>query len=149
MSSRSLLPRASVLAGSISFFSASLLAGGALAQVRDDDALHITSVEFGGWAETVAALQADLHAEGTSVHVQADVYDNLVLGSTPTGMDLSGIYTDTNPPPLGAFSEGQDPATQGINSDRDAIRIKRAWAEVEVDDGVSAHGRCSVQNWSC
>src|SRR5262249_54095918 len=33
--------------------------------------------------------------ERTSVHVQADVLDNLVLGSTPTGQDLS---KGTNPP---------------------------------------------------
>ncbi len=83
--------------------------------------------------------------EGTSVHVQADVYDNIVLGSTPTGMDLAGIYSNTILPPLGAFTEGQDPATQGINSDRDAIRIKRAWAEVAVPLGILKFGRMPDQ----
>lgn len=83
--------------------------------------------------------------EGTSVHIQADVYDNLVLGSTPAGQDLSGMYSDTNPPPLGAFgyagNEGQWPMTRGYNSDRDALTVKRAWAEVAVPLGILKFGR--------
>lgn len=79
--------------------------------------------------------------EGTSVHVQADVYDNLILGSTPTGLDLGAGYNDTNPPPLGAFSESQDPPVRGVNSDRDAISVKRAWAEVAVPLGILKFGR--------
>ncbi|HTL34905.1 MAG TPA: TIGR04551 family protein [Kofleriaceae bacterium] len=79
--------------------------------------------------------------EGTSVHVQADVYDNLVLGSTPTGMDFSSGYSSTNLPPVGAFTEGQDPAVRGVNSDRDAITVKRAWAEVAVPLGLLKFGR--------
>jgi uncharacterized protein (TIGR04551 family) len=79
--------------------------------------------------------------EDTSVHVQADVYDNLILGSTPVGQNLSGIYSDTNRPPVGAFGNTQSPAVQGINSDRDAILVKRAWAEVGVPLGVLKAGR--------
>jgi len=79
--------------------------------------------------------------EGTSVHVQADVYDNLVLGSTPFGEDLSGIYTATNPPPVGAFGTDQSPEVRGINSDRDALIVKRAWAEVAVPLGILKFGR--------
>lgn len=79
--------------------------------------------------------------EGTAVHVQADVYDNLVLGSTPTGLDLGAGYSMTNLPPLGAFSEGQDPQQAGVNSDRDAIRVKRAWAEVAIPLGILKFGR--------
>src|SRR5690348_10781178 len=49
--------------------------------------------------------------EGTSVHIQADVYDNLVLGSTPTGMDLGGVYSSpSNLPPVGAFGNTQAPS---------------------------------------
>lgn len=79
--------------------------------------------------------------EGTSVHIQADVYDNLVLGQTPFGEDLSGVYDDTNPPPLGAFGTDQEPAVRGKNSDRDAILVKRAWAEVAVPLGILKFGR--------
>jgi uncharacterized protein (TIGR04551 family) len=83
--------------------------------------------------------------EGTSIHVQADVLDNIVLGSTPTDMDLSGIYNAANPPPLGAFGENQDPVTQGINSDRSSIIIKRAWAEMAVPLGILKFGRMPNQ----
>ncbi|MEO8550059.1 MAG: TIGR04551 family protein [Kofleriaceae bacterium] len=79
--------------------------------------------------------------EDTSVHVQADVYDNLVLGSTPINQDLSGVYNTTFRPPLGAFGNTQSPAVMGINSDRDAIILKRAWAEVGVPLGVLKVGR--------
>jgi uncharacterized protein (TIGR04551 family) len=79
--------------------------------------------------------------EGTSIHVQADVYDNLLLGSTPIGQDLSGAYSDTNPPPLGAFNDTQAPAQAGVNSDRDALTVKRAWAEVAVPLGILKFGR--------
>lgn len=79
--------------------------------------------------------------EGTSIHVQADVLDNLVLGSTPTGTDLQGIYTTSNLPPLGAFGNTQTSPTAGVNSDRDAITVKRAWAEVAIPLGILKFGR--------
>lgn len=79
--------------------------------------------------------------ETTSVHVQADVYDNLVLGSTPIGEDLSGIYTDSNRPPLAALGDSQSAPSKGVNSDRDAIRVKRAWAEVGTPLGILKAGR--------
>lgn len=81
--------------------------------------------------------------EGTAVHVQADVLDNLVLGSTPT----SGItgYNSTNAPPIGAFSNTQAPVSQGVNSDRASIVVKRAWAEVAVPLGIFTFGRMPNQ----
>jgi len=84
--------------------------------------------------------------EGTSVHIQADVFDNQVLGATPTGQDYSGIYTQqsgdkTHLPPVGAFGNTQASPTQGVNSDRPAIVIKRAWGEVAVPLGVLKFGR--------
>jgi uncharacterized protein (TIGR04551 family) len=83
--------------------------------------------------------------EGTSVHIQADLLDNLLLGSTPSDPVLGSGYTDPtslNGPPAGPFNNGtQAPAAQGINSDRDAIQIKRAWAEVAVPLGILKFGR--------
>jgi uncharacterized protein (TIGR04551 family) len=79
--------------------------------------------------------------EDTSVHVQADVFDNLVLGSTPIGEDLSGVYTTTNRPPIGAFGNTQGNVVRGINSLSDAITVKRAWAEVGVPLGILKAGR--------
>jgi uncharacterized protein (TIGR04551 family) len=77
--------------------------------------------------------------EGTSIHLQADVYDNQILGSTPVGMDFTG--NSANLPPLGAFGNSQAPVERGVNSDRDAIRVKRVWAEVAVPLGVLKFGR--------
>jgi len=84
--------------------------------------------------------------EGTSVHVQADVLDNLLFGSTPYGQDYSGIYTQTSGdkthlPPVGAFGNTQAPPRAGVNSDRNSIEIKRAWGEVAVPLGVLKFGR--------
>lgn len=79
--------------------------------------------------------------EGTSIHVQADVLDNLVLGSTPVNQAI-GSYTDVNLPPLGAFGNSvQDPPQAGRNSNRDSITIKRAWAEVAIPLGILKFGR--------
>jgi uncharacterized protein (TIGR04551 family) len=86
--------------------------------------------------------------EGTSVHVQADLLDNLVLGSTPFDQTLAGAYTTTPlaPPPVGAFGNGtQAPPTQGVNSDRPSIQIKRAWGEVALPLGVLKFGRMPNQ----
>ena len=83
--------------------------------------------------------------EGTSVHIQADLLDNILLGSTPSDPVLGSAYTDPNTnsrPPAGPFNNGtQAPVAQGINSDRPAVQIKRAWAEVAVPLGVAKFGR--------
>jgi uncharacterized protein (TIGR04551 family) len=84
--------------------------------------------------------------EGTSVHVQADVFDNLVLGSTPIDNSVAGVYSGTSAPPVGAFGNGQQaPTLKGVNSDRDSITVKRAWAEVALPLGVLYAGRMPNQ----
>ena len=79
--------------------------------------------------------------EGTSVHMQVDVYDTVVLGSTPTGEALDGSYNAENPAPISAFSDSQTTPVRGYNSDRDAITIKRVWAEVALPLGILKFGR--------
>jgi uncharacterized protein (TIGR04551 family) len=82
--------------------------------------------------------------EGTSVHVQADIYDNYILGSTPT--DQSVVYSGTPVAPVGPFGTGtQAPLLKGVNADRDSITIKRAWAEVALPLGVLYAGRMPNQ----
>jgi uncharacterized protein (TIGR04551 family) len=83
--------------------------------------------------------------EGTSVHIQADVYDNLVLGSTPTDLSIGNVYTGFSQPPVGAFSNSQQPEQKNLNSDRDALVVKRAWAEVAVPLGILKVGRMPNQ----
>lgn len=87
MSSRSSLLRALVLAG------ASWTSGQAQAQARPPGAeLRIATVEYGGWPETIAALQNDLGAEGARVH--AVVFDRsstlAPCGGYALGLDPAG-----------------------------------------------------------
>jgi uncharacterized protein (TIGR04551 family) len=77
--------------------------------------------------------------ERTSIHFQADIFDNLVLGSTPIDQHLS--YAGDDLPPIGAFSGTQGYPQAGVNSDRDSIAVKRAWAEVAVPLGILKFGR--------
>jgi len=83
--------------------------------------------------------------EGTSIHIQADALDNLVLGSTPYDTSLAGVYTSTTTPavnpPLGGFGGTQGAVSQGVNSDRSSLIVKRAWAEVAVPLGILKFGR--------
>jgi uncharacterized protein (TIGR04551 family) len=87
-------------------------------------------------------------SEGTSIHIQADALDNVVLGSTPEGLDLGGIYTGVasatgaNRPPLAPFlNDNQAAPTQGVNSNEPSLLVKRAWAEVALPFGVLKVGR--------
>lgn len=79
--------------------------------------------------------------ERTSIHVQADVLDNLVLGSTPASDSIGSGVGGMNLPPIGAFGGTQAPPVAGKNSDRDSIVIKRAWAEIAVPLGILKIGR--------
>jgi uncharacterized protein (TIGR04551 family) len=74
-------------------------------------------------------------SEEVRVHAQADVLDNIVLGSNPDVLFQAGAM----PVPLG--SRSQVPPSDGFNADRDSIRVKRAWAEVETPVGLLTFGR--------
>jgi uncharacterized protein (TIGR04551 family) len=78
--------------------------------------------------------------EGTRVHFQVDVLDNLVLGSTPDGTFLDGTPAPTNIP-ISGFSGSQVPPEAGRNSVQDSIVVKRAWAEVMTPLGLLKFGR--------
>ena len=76
--------------------------------------------------------------ETTSVHLQVDVFDNLVLGSTPDGFTPN---RDGRTGHLGAFDDSQAPPQAGLNEERDAIRVKRAWGEMATPVGLLKFGR--------
>jgi uncharacterized protein (TIGR04551 family) len=78
--------------------------------------------------------------EKASVHMQIDVLDNLVLGSTPDGAFGDGTPRPTNIP-VNGFSGGQVDPQAGRNSLTDSIRVKRAWAEVMTPLGLVKFGR--------
>jgi uncharacterized protein (TIGR04551 family) len=77
--------------------------------------------------------------ETTSVHLQMDILDNVVLGATPAGM--SGVNI-----PLGAFDDSQDAPEAGKNWSHDSIRVKRAWGEVQTPLGIIKFGR-QASHW--
>ncbi|MFW6066884.1 MAG: TIGR04551 family protein [Myxococcota bacterium] len=77
-------------------------------------------------------------SDDVRVHMMVDVFDNLVLGSTPEseawvpGSDGGFDRTNRVPGdgPLDSFSETQLPQ-QGLRNDlEDGIKVRRAWAEV-------------------
>jgi uncharacterized protein (TIGR04551 family) len=80
--------------------------------------------------------------EQVRVKAQIDIFDNLVMGSTPQGYFLNQNATTQNPPqglPVGSMSQ-QSPEA-GSNSVFSSIRAKRAWAEVRTPFGELRFGR--------
>lgn len=75
-------------------------------------------------------------SEQVRVMSQVDILDNLVLGSTPVG---SFARTDSVLYPFQSTS--QTVPVAGINSDRNSISVKRAWAEVQTPVGLLSFGR--------
>ncbi len=89
-------------------------------------------------ANTRLRLEPIFHIdERSSVHMQIDILDNLVLGSTPTGYAADG----SSDLPVGAFSGNQRSPQAGVNNLGDSITIKRAWAEIDVPIGIFKFGR--------
>ncbi|MCD6499560.1 MAG: TIGR04551 family protein [Deltaproteobacteria bacterium] len=78
------------------------------------------------------------------VHMTLDIFDNMVMGSTPEGFNiLSGDqYVGRIPSsPVNTFSTTQETASQGYNSLEDAFRVKHAWADVLTPLGMIRFGR--------
>ncbi|MCS6797888.1 MAG: TIGR04551 family protein [Myxococcota bacterium] len=75
-------------------------------------------------------------SDDVRVHLQLDVFDNLVLGSTPDGTVVteSGGRFERVPRtprvPLDSFSSTSTPPSAYRTSLSDAIAVRRAWAEV-------------------
>jgi uncharacterized protein (TIGR04551 family) len=78
-------------------------------------------------------LNPEIHiSDNLRVLSQVDALDNLVLGSTPE----NGPYAQT-----AFFSRTQVPPTAGLNGTRNAIDVKRAWAEYVTPVGQLRFGR--------
>jgi uncharacterized protein (TIGR04551 family) len=98
-------------------------------------------------------LNPELHiSDNVRVMSQIDMLDNLVLGSTPSGYanhpSLGGGYA-VNPRsgynPLGFYDQSEEPPSAGVNSSKDSIRVKRAWAEYSMPVGEIRFGRMPFQ----
>lgn len=77
-------------------------------------------------------------SEDISLHATIDIFDNLVLGSTPES--LPG-FTGNPTLPLPAFTGSMVSPQAGLNGVTDSIAIKRAWAEVMTPFGQLRFGR--------
>ncbi len=81
-------------------------------------------------------------SEDIKIRSTFDIFDNLVLGSTPES--LPGFAQ--NPTlPLPLFASSQNPPQAGLNSIYDAIRIRRLWAEIMTPVGQLRFGRMPQQ----
>ena len=79
-------------------------------------------------------------AEYIRVQAQLDIFDNLVLGSTPEGFYINGRGGAADGyPTIG--TRGQVPQESAINAIQSSIRAKRAWGEVKLPLFELAFGR--------
>lgn len=77
-------------------------------------------------------LEPTLHVTDTvKVHAQLDALDNLVLGSTPDSLLADNPYA-----PIDLFTRTQLPPSDGRNSARDSIVVKRAYGHIRFGWGL-------------
>jgi len=99
-------------------------------------------------------LNPELHiSDNLRVYSQIDLLDNLVLGSTPSGYgnlpSANGGYAvapRNGYAPMGFFDESEAPPRAGVNSTKNSIEVKRAWAEYSMPVGEIRFGRMPF-NW--
>ncbi|PID38011.1 MAG: hypothetical protein CSA65_04495 [Proteobacteria bacterium] len=77
-------------------------------------------------------------AEKVRVKAQLDIFDNLVMGSTPDSIMGQSLSPHL---PTALFSESQEAPIVGRNSNTPSILVKRAWAEIDTPLGELKVGR--------
>ncbi len=101
--------------------------GGTLEDRDLDDDCHDNTL---GGANMRLRLEPTINVrENVRIHTQLDIFDNLTLGSTPTGPSGDSRTADV---PLDIFSDGQASPIAGANSAKPAIVVKRVWADVGI-----------------
>ena len=106
------------------------------AEVTNADAEHL------GGANTRMRLRPIFHiTEKTRLHLELNILDNLLMGSTPDGFNsLDPNSTVRGDVPLIAFSGGQEPPnTQSAL--RDSVSVTQAFGEVNTFFGTIRLGR--------
>ncbi len=84
-------------------------------------------------------VSEDIRIKGT-----VDVFDNLVLGSTP--LYMTGITNFPNPNmPWSILASTQNTPLVGINNPYGSINVKRLWGEVTTPAGELRFGRMPIQ----
>lgn len=77
-------------------------------------------------------MEPTIHVTDTiKVHAQLDALDNLVLGSTP-----DSLLADNPSAPIDIFTRTQLPPSDGRNSGRDSIVVKRAYGHIRFGWGL-------------
>jgi uncharacterized protein (TIGR04551 family) len=85
-------------------------------------------------------LSPELHiSDNLRVLAQIDALDNLILGSTPDSYANGGATNPLANSPINSTTQG--PPTSGINSVRNSVDVKRAWAEYATPLGQVRFGR--------
>lgn len=99
---------------------------------RGADSLASTNIRF--------RYSPTLHiSESLRVHSTFDIFDNLVLGSTPDGSRRIGY--DRPDLPFETFSGSQRPQESRVNDWRDSVRVKHVWGEWKTPLGLLMMGR--------
>lgn len=70
-------------------------------------------------------------SEHIRVKAQLDIFDNLILGSTPEGFYINGRGGAADGYPT-INSRGQQPSESAVNALQSSVRAKRAWGEVKI-----------------
>jgi uncharacterized protein (TIGR04551 family) len=98
-------------------------------------------------------LNPEIHvSDNLRILTQIDILDNLVLGSTPSGYANYPSSSSTSASgyavsqrggynPLSFFDTTTEVPSAGINSYKDSVRVKRAWAEYSTPVGQLRFGR--------
>jgi uncharacterized protein (TIGR04551 family) len=89
-------------------------------------------------------LEPEFHiSDNLRVISQIDLFDNLVLGSTPSGYALNNnqVAPRDGYAPLGILDQDTSAPSSGRNSLRDSIVVKRVWAEWVTPVGQLRFGR--------
>jgi uncharacterized protein (TIGR04551 family) len=93
------------------------------------------------WADLRVRLAPRLFlGREATVHLELDLLDNLVLGSTPDGLPRSSTA-----PAVGGSST-QEPPAAGFNGFRDSIVVTKAYLELMTPIGLLLAGRMG-NNW--
>lgn len=79
-------------------------------------------------------------SEQVRIKAQIDIFDNLVLGSTPEGFYINGRGGAADGYPT-LYNRTQVPQESAINALQSSIRAKRAWGEVKTPLFELAFGR--------
>jgi len=77
------------------------------------------------------------------VRMTVDIFDNLVLGSTPEGYSTANSSRPVSVP-TNVMSETQAVVQAGTNSWYDAVLVKHVWGEVDLPFGRLSFGRMPV-----